>query len=369
MSDDVYGIGPRSKDTEIWPPALDYKPRRNLDYQPEIALIGCGGIAATHLKAYREAGFKVTALCDINLENARKLQQAYYPEARIYTDYQAMLKDDAIAVVDMATYPEIRARMYHDVIAAGKHILSQKPFVTSIPFGREIIDLAARQGVTIAVNQNGRWAPHFRYITRVIEAGLIGEVIAAHFSVTWNHNWIAGTPFEDVQYVLLYDFGIHWFDLVNVFLQGRSPIRVYASAGHAKGQTVKPPFLSQAVIEFEDAQASISFDADSKIGQEDRTIVVGTHGLVKSVGPDLLHQNVELFREEGIARPQLEGNWFLEGFQGTMAELLAAIQEKREPANSARNNLKSLELCFAAVASADSQRAVVPGKEGFSLIK
>ena len=41
----------------------------------------------------------------------------------------------------------------------------------------------------------------------------------------------------------------------------------------------------------------------------------------------------------GIAVPDLTGTWFTNGFQGTMCELLCAIEEKREPRNSARNNL------------------------------
>jgi hypothetical protein len=44
-----------------------------------------------------------------------------------------------------------------------------------------------------------------------------------------------------------------------------------------------------------------------------------------------------------------------------MAELLLAIEQNREPANGGRNNLKSLALCFAACASADAGKPIVPG--------
>jgi len=62
-----------------------------------------------------------------------------------------------------------------------------------------------------------------------------------------------------------------------------------------------------------------------------------------------------------VARPKLVGAWFPDGFHGAMAELLSSIEAGREPMNSARNNLASLELCFAAVASAERGRPVVPG--------
>jgi len=63
----------------------------------------------------------------------------------------------------------------------------------------------------------------------------------------------------------------------------------------------------------------------------------------------------------GQASPRLQGCWFSDGFHGTMGELLSAIEEDREPENGARENLKSLALCFAAVASAERRRPVVPG--------
>jgi hypothetical protein len=58
---------------------------------------------------------------------------------------------------------------------------------------------------------------------------------------------------------------------------------------------------------------------------------------------------------------KLGGSWFRDGFHGTMAELLCAIEEKRQPYNSARDNLESLAMCFAAVASADSRQPQTPG--------
>jgi predicted dehydrogenase len=63
----------------------------------------------------------------------------------------------------------------------------------------------------------------------------------------------------------------------------------------------------------------------------------------------------------GQASVPLDGTWFSSGFQGAMGELLCAIEEGREPTHSARNNLSSLALCFAALASADTGVPVRPG--------
>lgn len=71
---------------------------------------------------------------------------------------------------------------------------------------------------------------------------------------------------------------------------------------------------------------------------------------------------MEIFTEDGEVKVPLTGCWFENGFKGTMGELLCAIEEDREPTNSAENNLKSLALCFAALESADKNKVVRPGE-------
>ena len=92
-----------------------------------------------------------------------------------------------------------------------------------------------------------------------------------------------------------------------------------------------------------------------------RGYVAGSRGTALSTGPDLKRQTITLYTSEGHATPKLHGCWFPDGFHGTMGELLSAIEEDREPTHSARNNLRTLELCFAAVASAERHQPVIPG--------
>jgi len=103
------------------------------------------------------------------------------------------------------------------------------------------------------------------------------------------------------------------------------------------------------------------FDGNTPSGHLDTTTLIGTSGTAVSQGPDLNTQHITIITKDGVASPALSGTWFLEGFHGTMAELLCAIEENRQPNNNARENLKSLALCFAAVASAESRRPENPG--------
>jgi predicted dehydrogenase len=346
---------------EVPAPALPYKPQDPQKYWPGIGLIGCGDITTHHLTAYRDAGYRVVAMCDIVEERARQRQQEYYPDALVFSDYRQLLKQDDVEVVDITTHPPERPPLIEDAIAAGKHVLSQKPFVVDLDVGERLVEKADKQGVSLAVNQNGRWAPHFSYALRAVEAGLLGEVIGAHLSVHWDHSWVEGTQFENIKHLILYDFAIHWFDIITALFGDRRAKRVYASQAHAANQTIAAALLGQALVEYEQGQATAAFDAAVNFGPQDRSYLAGTSGSINSVGPNYKSQTLTLTTAEGTATPQLEGSWFPDGFHGTMGELLCAVEERREPSISAARNLDSLALCFAAVASSDRHEPVVPG--------
>lgn len=357
-----YGLSAAGASGAMTAPVLAYRPPRPKAYRPKIGLIGCGGIAEYHLRAYREMGLEVVALCDRTLAKAEKRRVEFFPEAEVYSDYRDVLRREDVEVVDLALHPEQRVAAMEEAIRARKHVLSQKPFVLDLTVGERLVALAEAQGVKLAVNQNGRWAPHFSYMAAAVRAGVIGEVASVDFTLQWDHTWTAGTAFEEVRHLVLMDFGIHWFDMAACFMGGRQPERVWASVARTAFQAMKPPMLAQVAIDYPGAQVRMAFNGHVRHGQEDRTVVGGSKGTLRSFGPSLSEQTVVLHTDEGQAVVPLEGTWFTSGFQGAMGELLCAIEENREPANGGRNNLESLALCFAARASADAGEARVPGR-------
>jgi predicted dehydrogenase len=342
--------------------SVPYQPRWPSTYRPPVALIGCGSITRHHLQAYRSANLPVVALCDLDRQRAEQRQREFYPEAQVYTDYRDVLRRDEIQVVDIATHPAERPPIVAAALRAGKHVLSQKPFVTDLSVGRRLVRLAEKHNVLLAVNQNGRWAPHWSYLRTAISRGLFGTVSAVALSVHWNHGWIAGTPFEKVRHVILFDYAIHWFDILRCFLPGRPVRRVYASLVRSVNQSVSPALLAQVSLELDDALASLVFHADTRCTSQDRTIISGSHATAISVGPNEKVQTLNVHLSDGAVVPKLQGCWFPDGFAGTMGELLCAIEERRQPSIAAEDNLRSLELCFAAVASAERGQPLPPGR-------
>lgn len=360
-SSGTYGLSNVASDATVVAPTLPYLPPAPRSYRPNVALVGCGGISEYHLRAYVAMGLPVVALCDRNPARAEKRRADFYPAARVYTDINDVLARDDIEVVDLALHPTERVPVIAAALRARKHVLSQKPFALDLGIGERLTALAGEQGVKLAVNQNGRWSPHFSYIAAAVDAGLVGEVASIDCTLQWDHTWTTGTSFEEVHHLVLFDFGIHWFDLVARLLHGRPARQVSASATRTSFQRMKPPILAHAVMDFDGAQARLNFNGHVQLGQEDRTVVCGSRGTIRSFGPSLSDQKVTLHTTAGRSTPALEGTWFTSGFQGAMGELLCAIEEKREPSHSARNNLASLALCFAALASANSGTPQIPG--------
>jgi len=341
---------------KIAAPELPYQPRDPKNYRPIIGFIGCGGISAHHLRAYKDARYRVDVLCDLIEERANSRRDEYFPGASITTDYRELLDRPEIQVVDIATHPADRVKIIEDAIGAGKHVLSQKPFVLDLATGQRLVRLAKDKGVTLAVNQNGRWAPHLGYMREAVRGGYVGDVLGIHVQLHWDHTWTKGTLFEKIEDLVLYDFAIHWFDFVSSLIPDRKVKRVFASKSFAAGQEMKIPMIAQALVEFEGGQASLVFDAHTKFGPQDNTYIAGSKGSISSSGTGLQDQKLKYVTKDGVAEPQLHGSWFPDGFHGTMGEMLCAIEEKRKPLNNAEDNLQSLALAFAAIASANTGR-------------
>ena len=320
-------------------------PRRK-DWQ--IGVIGTGSISDSHLNAYATDGWHVAALWNRTRETAVAKRDALALTARVEKDWQQILADPAIDIVDITLHPEHRAPIIEAALKAGKHVLSQKPFVTNLGSGERLVALADDMGVKLAVNQNGRYAPHFQYMRDSVRNGKIGTLSSVHARVHWDHSWTAGTSFDDLEDLLLYDFGVHWFDFV-ASIAGDRVQTVTATSTHAAGQANRTPLLAQALIRLDGGQASLAFDGFTRYGPVDVTTITGSDGTLHSTGPDLNTQNVTLINVQGIETPTLRGQWFDDGFRGTMGELMCAIEENREPLNGARENLTSLALTFAAV--------------------
>lgn len=344
------------------PTTIDYHPHLPAGYRPGVAIVGIGGIVkSSHLPAYAKYGIPVSAVYDIRPEATAGIQEQF-AIGRVANSYEEILDDPSIAVVDIATFPEQRIPLVRQALLAGKHVLSQKPLALDVESARALIDLADAQGVKLAVNQNGRWSPPWRVATLLIEAGAIGELISITHILDRSYRWTIGTHFERIPHWAIYDYTVHWIDITRTWTGVLVPTTVRARDFRTPNQppeSLTPWGLTVEIDYANGVTATIRATGGEPGPPEGHPFFInGTEG--KIWGSTLGVEFVELYRGDEHHRFQLEGAWFPDGFAGAMGELLAAIAEDREPSNSARHNLRSLQLTLAAVDSADHDGAPVP---------
>ena len=137
---------------EVAAPALPYQPPLPRAYRPRIGVIGAGGIVSAHLDAYRTAGWEVAAICNRTRAKAEAKAAEFAPRARVTDRWEEVLADPAIDVVDITPHPADRLPIIEAALRAGKHVLSQKPFVLDLAEGRRLVALARENGYALNVS-------------------------------------------------------------------------------------------------------------------------------------------------------------------------------------------------------------------------
>jgi predicted dehydrogenase len=338
------------------PATLEYRPTFPAEYRPGVAIIGCGAIAKSHhLPAYARYGVNVVGVYDPLPAATEGLREQFPFVRRVFDRLDDVLRDPAVDIVDIATRPDVRVALIEQAAEAGKHVLAQKPLAPHLPDAARATRRAEQLGVKVAVNQNGRWSPPWRLATVLLEQGAIGDV----FAVTHLHDRplppLVGTHFDELPHFTIYDYCVHWIDICRCWFADRTVAAVRAVDYRTPDQPAraKSPWGAWIEIRYTDGGSALirSVGAARTANPSCPFWIHGTEGTIR--GSVLLAEALELERDGVTEAFELEGEWRTEGFAGTLAELASAIAEDREPFNSARHNLVSLQLTLAACRSAD----------------
>ncbi len=280
---------------------------------------------------------------------------------RVFGGLDEVLGDPEVDIVDIATRPDARAVLIERAAEAGKHVLAQKPLAPDLASARALVAEADAAGVKLAVNQNGRWAPPWRLATLLVERGAIGDAFAVTHLLDKDFAFAIGTRADELEHFLIYDYCIHWIDITRCWLETKTPAAVRAVEHRLPNQ---PPesrarWGGHIEVAYDDGTNAV---IRSIGGSTTRTPscpfwIHGSEGTIR--GSILGDDFVELERGDERTRYRLEGAWYVDGFAGAIGELLQAIDAGREPYNSARHNLLSLELTLAACRSSDADGAPV----------
>lgn len=287
-----------------------------------IGLVGCGRISDIYLKnCQRFDELEVVACASLDLEESRRKAQHWgIPKACRPEDIFA---DPDIDCVLNLTIPAAHAGVSKAALHAGKHVYSEKPFVTNLAEGREILDLAAQKGLLVGNAPDtflgGRW----QTVRKLIDQGVIGAPTGVSAFVP-THGTERHNPNPDFYYQKgggpLLDLGPYYLTAMVFFL---GPIARVAGMsrrtfdqrmienGPRQGfmMPVEVDTHCLSLIEFENGvigQMMMSFDVwDS---ETPRFEIYGEEGTICVPDPDPVH-GANIFQGDVWVRTRETARW------------------------------------------------------------
>jgi len=141
---------------------------------PGVVVFGTGFGCFTHVRALRGAGFRVRAVVGRDAEKTRRRAKLFeVPDALVSVEDALALP--SVEAVTIATPPHEHGAIAHAAIAAGKHLICEKPFARDVAEGEALVDAAARAGVVALLGTEFRFDAGQATLARCIASGAIGD--------------------------------------------------------------------------------------------------------------------------------------------------------------------------------------------------
>ena len=198
-----------------------------------LGLIGCGAISRSHLRNLGATpGAEIAALVDVSDENLARTVEAFPGLTNVptYRDYRELLAGEPdLDGVLVLTPHALHYEQVRDALEAGRHVLSEKPFVTRPEQARELIALARERGRVLMLSYQNALLWPYRYTRQAIEDGTLGEIVFCSGQITQNWGRDVGgwrqTALGEGGFLI--DTGSHFVDLL-LYLTGMRPEAVCA---------------------------------------------------------------------------------------------------------------------------------------------
>lgn len=197
-----------------------------------VGVIGCG-IAKWHLEGFAaDPRVDIIALSGLETDRCGELAQQF-GVANVYADYRQLLDRPDISIVSIAVPNILHHQIGLDAIAAGKHVLMEKPLARNSREGQDLVDAARNAGVELGIIFNRRTRADMAVLRKHIQAGGLGDV---YFAKAWwerrsgipglgswftSKNAAGGGP--------LIDLGVHVLDMVLWLMNDPEIVTVSAS--------------------------------------------------------------------------------------------------------------------------------------------
>lgn len=155
--------------------------------------------------------FELTAVT----ERSKNLSRAKYPYARIVRSFEELINMRELDLVVINTPDSTHYDYARRALGAGKHVIVEKPFTTTVEEAEELVALAASRGLTLSVYQNRRWDSDFLTVKEILSKGLLGHLVEFESTFPRYRNFIKPNTWKETGESgggLTYNLGAHLID-------------------------------------------------------------------------------------------------------------------------------------------------------------
>lgn len=329
----------------------------------KYALIGCGRIAANHVKAVLGTGLEFTAVCDILPEQMENLLQKHGLDRdetiKRYTDYKQMIAENQIELIGIATESGSHAEIALYCIDHGINLIIEKPIAMSMEDADEIVRRSEEKGVKVAACHQNRFNVAVQELRKAVETGRFGKLSHGSVHVRWNRNegYYAQAPWRGKW---AHDGGalmnqcIHGIDLLR-WMMGGDAEEVYGVTRQRFHDYLEAEDIGMAVVKFKNGAVATIEGTTNVYPQnlEETLYLFGEKGTVKIGGKSTNNIDVWDFADETEADHQNKGlkeqtsNVYGNGHLSMYADVTDAINNDRAPYVDARAGRNALEMVLA----------------------
>ncbi|HYB96542.1 MAG TPA: Gfo/Idh/MocA family oxidoreductase [Vicinamibacterales bacterium] len=319
-----------------------------------IAFLGCGFITRVHSRNLRR--FDSQIVCGYASRDKAKAS-AFCGEFRgsgSYSDYADAINDPAVEAVVIAVPPKFHLNLTLQALAAGKHVLVEKPAYPTTGDYVAVMQARDHAGKVVLVGENDHYKPLAVMLRRLLADGVIGEMVFGHFSSIvrrlksaedWrNDESMAGGD-------AFFEEGIHWLHLAASLGPKITSISGFRPAPSREGPDTRAKSMLVSFTYDNGAVGSLYYSREipSLLKGLRLSKLMGRKGVITFESNGV----AALVRGQGLPRLMFPGFRDIRGYQAMYRDFRDAIRAGRAPEMSLERALEDQRLMDQVYASLD----------------
>ena len=256
-----------------------------LGYAPSVGKMHGLGVQNT-------PGLELMAACDLSPQRLAQVRRDF-PKIRVWESADALAADPEIDLVIIATPPNSHAVLAIEMMAAGKHVVCEKPLAMTQKETAAMMEMADRQRVHLSCYQNRRWDVDYLAIKQALLEGMIGDLFYLEtFVGGFNHPCGYWHSHVDISGGLSYDWGAHYLDWIVSLIPQR--IQTVTCTRHKRvWHDVTNADQERIQIRFSGGQEAEYIHSDIAAVRKPKWYLLGTSGAIIGDWKDVVQYEID----------------------------------------------------------------------------